>query len=47
MEVHDDTKVDRAEEIEKMEDDGANMKPRSDGFTPEEEKRFVRKIDFW
>lgn len=43
----DDTKVDRAEEIEKMEDDAANMKPTSDSFTPEEEKRLIRKLDFW
>jgi hypothetical protein len=47
MEVHADTKVDRAEEIEKMEYDAANMKPSSDPFTPEDEKRLIRKLDFW
>lgn len=47
MEALNDTKIDRAEEIEKMEDDTANMKPSHDPFTPEEEKRLVRKLDFW
>lgn len=47
METLDDTKIDRAEEIEKMEDDTANMKPSHDPFTAEEEKRLIRKLDFW
>lgn len=47
MEVLDDTKHDGAEEIEKMEDDTANMKPTSETFTPEDERRLIRKLDFW
>lgn len=47
MEVLDDNKHDGAEEIEKMEDDTANMKPTSETFTPEDERRLIRKLDFW
>lgn len=47
MEVVDDTKHEGAEEIEKMEDDTANMKPTSETFTPEDERRLIRKLDFW
>lgn len=47
METLGETKIDRAEEIEKVEDDAANMKPSNDPFTPEEEKRLIRKLDFW
>lgn len=47
MEVLDDTKHEGAEEIEKMEDDTANMKPTSETFTPEDERRLIRKLDFW
>ncbi|PON22908.1 hypothetical protein TGAM01_v208163 [Trichoderma gamsii] len=47
MEAVDESKIDAAEEIEKVEDDPANMKPSNDPFTPEEEKRLIRKLDFW
>lgn len=47
MEAVEKTKIDGAEEIEKVEDDPANMKPSNDPFTPEEEKRLIRKLDFW
>lgn len=47
MEAVDETKIDGAEEIEKVEEDAANMKPSNDPFTPEEEKRLIRKLDFW
>lgn len=47
MEAVEETKIDAAEEIEKVEDDPANMKPSNDPFTPEEEKRLIRKLDFW
>jgi hypothetical protein len=47
MEAVEEKKIDGLEEIEKIEDDAANMKPSSDPFTPEEEKRLIRKLDFW
>lgn len=47
MQVVDETKIDGAEEIEKVEDDPANMKPTNDPFTAEDEKRLIRKLDFW
>lgn len=47
MEVLDDTKHDGAEEIEKLEDDAANLKPSGETFTPEDERRLIRKLDFW
>lgn len=47
MQAVDEAKINGAEEIEKVEDDPANMKPTNDPFTPEEEKRLVRKLDFW
>ncbi|KAM0451073.1 hypothetical protein ACHAPV_010201 [Trichoderma viride] len=47
MEAVEKTKIDGAEEIEKVEDDPANMKPSNDPFTPEDEKRLIRKLDFW
>ncbi|KAL7943657.1 major facilitator superfamily domain-containing protein [Trichoderma barbatum] len=43
----DDTEHEGAEVIEKIEDDGTNMKPTKASFTPEEEKRLIRKLDFW
>lgn len=47
MEPVDETKINGAEEIEKVEDDAANMKPTNDPFTAEDEKRLIRKLDFW
>lgn len=44
--VHEDTKRDMAEEVEKL-DDVDVAKAGSDPFTPEEERRLVRKLDFW
>lgn len=45
MSVHDDVKVNLAEELEKIEDD--SPKAARECFTPEEEKRLIRKLDFW
>lgn len=45
MSVHDDAKVNMAEELEKVEDD--SPKAARESFTPEEEKRLIRKLDFW
>jgi hypothetical protein len=44
--VHEQSKNDTAEEVEKIDDLDAS-KAGGDAFTPEEERRLVRKLDFW
>ena len=45
MNSYDDAKGIMADEIEKMENDSSKV--ASESFTPAEEKRLVRKLDFW